>query len=71
MPEPKFPKAPDLDNFDKAGIDRGKGFTQTGGIYAVEHATRPSTVGTALGGCNPLSTLAWFGGFSHSDRGTS
>jgi microsomal epoxide hydrolase len=59
MPQPKSLLDPVLDDFDTAGIERGRKFTLTGGGYALEHATRPSTVGLAIG-CNPLSILTWF-----------
>jgi microsomal epoxide hydrolase len=61
MPEPKSLNVSDLDNFDIEGIARGKRFSDTGSGYALEHATRPSTVGIAIG-CNPLSILTWFHG---------
>ena len=68
MSEPKSLPAIDLDDFDKAGIDRGKRFIQTGGGYSLEHATRPSTVGIAIG-CNPLSILTWFKPFPFETTG--
>jgi microsomal epoxide hydrolase len=61
-----IPSAPEglsvssLSERDKAGYERGQEFVKTSAAYAYEQATRPSTVGIALGS-SPLAVLAWVG----------
>ena len=43
---------------EQVGLDRANEFMKTGSAYALEHATRPSTIGFALGS-NPVSLLTW------------
>jgi microsomal epoxide hydrolase len=45
---------------EKAGVHRGQRFNTTGNAYALEHATRPSTIGHILSS-SPLALLAWIG----------
>jgi microsomal epoxide hydrolase len=49
-----------LDETDKEGLDRGDEFGKTGTAYALEHATRPGTIGFVLSS-SPLALLAWIG----------
>ena len=49
-----------LSPYEKAGIERGEDFMKFGSAYALEHATRPATIGIALGS-SPLALLAWIG----------
>ena len=61
-----MPKPADLDESDpaiysdaeKAGITRTEQFKLTGSAYALEHATRSSTIGLVLS-ASPLALLAW------------
>ncbi|KAI5846461.1 epoxide hydrolase [Morchella snyderi] len=43
---------------EKVGVHRGQRFNTTGNAYALEHATRPSTIGHVLSS-SPLALLAW------------
>lgn len=46
---------------EKIGMEtRAKAFYTTGNAYAIEHATRPATIGFALS-ASPLALLAWIG----------
>jgi microsomal epoxide hydrolase len=45
---------------EKAAMARRKTWGETGTGYAVEHGTRPATIGLALAS-NPLALLAWIG----------
>lgn len=47
-----------LTDFEKEGMERAKDWSQKGTAYAMEHGTRPSTIGLALS-TNPLALLAW------------
>ena len=49
---------PPLDEAEKTGLDRGDAFGKTGTAYALEHATRPATIGFTLSS-SPLALLAW------------
>ncbi|EER45056.1 epoxide hydrolase [Histoplasma capsulatum var. duboisii H88] len=49
-----------LTESEKAGLERSTLWMQTGNAYALEHATRPSTIGLLLG-ASPLSLLGWIG----------
>ena len=49
-----------LSDEDRAFVQRGEQFKATGSAYAMEHGTRPSTIGLALS-TNPLALLAWIG----------
>ncbi|KAJ7126248.1 Alpha/Beta hydrolase protein [Mycena epipterygia] len=58
MPEPSG--ISQLTEADRAGILRTEEFKRTGSAYALEHATRPATLGFVLAS-NPLALLAWIG----------
>jgi len=40
------------------GLRRAREFMQTGSSYAVQHATKPATIGLVLS-TNPIALLAW------------
>jgi microsomal epoxide hydrolase len=53
----------DISNMDcsateEEGLQRGREFLRTGSSYAVQHATKPSTIGFVLSS-NPVALLAW------------
>ncbi|KXJ86837.1 epoxide hydrolase [Microdochium bolleyi] len=45
---------------EQAALDRTRRWQETGFAYALEHGTRPSTVGLAMSS-SPLALLAWIG----------
>lgn len=47
-----------LNAFELQGIENMKKFITTGVGYAIEHGTRPSTIGQVLAS-SPLALLAW------------
>lgn len=47
-----------LTDFEKKAVKSAETWEQTGSAYAMEHATRPSTIGNVLHS-NPLALLAW------------
>jgi microsomal epoxide hydrolase len=49
-----------LEETEKEGLDRGDTFGKTGTAYALEHTTRPATIGFVLSS-SPLALLAWIG----------
>jgi microsomal epoxide hydrolase len=49
-----------LNDRDQARIKRFKEFNDTGSGYAIEHGTRPSTIGFALA-ASPIALAAWVG----------
>jgi microsomal epoxide hydrolase len=49
-----------IDAVEKEGLDRHNFFLHNGTGYALEHATRPSTIGFVLSS-SPLALLAWIG----------
>ncbi|KAF2173531.1 hypothetical protein M409DRAFT_35172 [Zasmidium cellare ATCC 36951] len=49
-----------LDEVEKRGLRRGEEFLRTGMAYAMEHGTRPGTIGLVLQS-SPLAGLAWIG----------
>lgn len=49
-----------LEEVDREGLQRGDTFGKTGTAYALEHATRPATIGFVLSS-SPLALLAWIG----------
>ncbi|KAL3463727.1 Alpha/Beta hydrolase protein [Aspergillus heterothallicus] len=55
---PGFPD--DLTPEEKDHLDRSTRWQQTGFAYALEHGTRPSTVGLAISS-SPLALIAWIG----------
>lgn len=60
MPDPFKEPSANYNKLDSEGIERGKWFKSIGSAYALEHATRPSTIGLALSS-SPLALLAWIG----------
>ncbi|ERF69832.1 hypothetical protein EPUS_08033 [Endocarpon pusillum Z07020] len=50
----------DLTDSEKQGIARGMEIFNLGLAYALEHATRPSTIGLVLAS-NPMALMAWIG----------
>ena len=58
LPEPSTVKR-ELSEVEKEGLRRGNGFVEKGRAYALEHGTRPSTIGFVLAS-NPLALLAWY-----------
>jgi microsomal epoxide hydrolase len=62
MPEPaedQIDKQIPISQAEEEGLHRAEWFKRIGSAYALEHATRPSTIGFALGS-NPISLLAWY-----------
>ena len=57
MQEPPHPPGSPNDR-EIEGLKRGAEFAKTGSAYAMEHGTRPSTIGFALAS-SPLALLAW------------
>lgn len=47
-----------LSETEQKAVDRTKHFAYSAFAYALEHATRPSTIGFVLS-FNPVSLLAW------------
>lgn len=47
-----------LTPFEERGLTRMKAFITTGSAYALEHGTRPSTIGHVLS-TSPVALLAW------------
>jgi len=64
MPEPeeiitfREKKGNEISPPEQVGLDRANEFKKTGSSYALQHATRPSTIGFALAS-NPVALLAW------------
>ncbi|RMZ78888.1 hypothetical protein DV738_g3648, partial [Chaetothyriales sp. CBS 135597] len=50
----------DISEAEKEGLKRAETWIATGRAYALEHATRPATIGFALAS-SPLALLAWVG----------
>ena len=59
-PESAAEKSLPLDEAETQGLSRGGTFGKTGNAYALEHATRPATIGFVLSS-SPLALLAWIG----------
>jgi microsomal epoxide hydrolase len=49
-----------ISDVEKAGVKRWEAWKATGSAYAMEHATKPATIGFVLRS-NPLALLAWIG----------
>jgi microsomal epoxide hydrolase len=49
-----------LEDHEKEGLERGDIFGRSGTVGALEHATRPATIGFVLSS-SPLALLAWIG----------
>ncbi len=71
-----IPKAPpntsedDLTDSEKQGLARGLDFYTMGSAYALEHATKPSTIGLVLAS-NPMALMAWYGQFHRAHNQVS
>ena len=59
MPEPAHPIG-ELTDLDEKGLQRARDFKKLQSSYALQHATKPSTIGTVLSS-SPLALLAWVG----------
>jgi microsomal epoxide hydrolase len=60
MPDPINIPETVYGGLERAGIERAKWFKSIGSAYALEHATRPSTIGLVLSS-SPIALLAWIG----------
>lgn len=60
MPDPMNLPDSAYGKLDRAGMERAKWFKSIGSAYALEHATRPSTIGLTPSS-SPLALLAWVG----------
>ena len=61
MPAPESAKIKSpIDDVERAALERHHFFLHNGTAYALEHATRPSTIGFVLSS-SPLALLAWIG----------
>lgn len=49
-----------LSALEMGGLGRGQQFVASGAAYAMEHGTRPATIGLVLSS-SPLALLAWIG----------
>lgn len=59
MPKPASAST-NISELEEEGLRRAEEFHRTGSAYALEHATKPSTIAFAIGS-NPVSLLAWIG----------
>jgi microsomal epoxide hydrolase len=59
MPEPENPMG-DMSEAERKGIQRTNDFKTFNSSYALQHATKPSTIGAVLS-ASPLALLAWVG----------
>jgi microsomal epoxide hydrolase len=59
MPEPKNPLG-DMSEAERKGLQRTSNFKTYNSSYALQHATKPSTIGAVLS-ASPLALLAWVG----------
>ncbi|KAL6399250.1 hypothetical protein AUP68_17794 [Ilyonectria robusta] len=57
MPQPAGISKEALTFNERAGVERMKQFSDTSSAYALEHGSRPATIGLVLGS-NPVSLLA-------------
>jgi microsomal epoxide hydrolase len=48
----------EMSKIEEEGVERWKKWRATGTAYAMEHATRPATIGFVLSS-NPVALLAW------------
>ncbi|KAL9473502.1 hypothetical protein ACSS6W_007882 [Trichoderma asperelloides] len=60
MPEPEGIKDSDISEVEKQGLERSRIFKALSSSYALQHATKPSTIGLVLAS-NPIALLAWIG----------
>jgi len=59
MPEPEGIDPKNVTAEEKEGLFRASEFNRIGSSYALEHATKPSTIGLVLA-TNPLALLIWY-----------
>jgi microsomal epoxide hydrolase len=59
MPRPEGITDDGISELEKQGLERSDEFKRLGSAYALQHATKPSTIGFVLA-ANPLSLLAWY-----------
>jgi microsomal epoxide hydrolase len=59
MPEPAKPMG-EISEAERRGLERTHDFVTFNSSYALQHATKPSTIGAALS-ASPLALLAWVG----------
>ena len=57
MPEPAS-ISKTLSSLEQKGVTRAAEFLRIGSAYALEHATKPSTIGIVLSS-SPIALLAW------------
>ncbi|KAF2429983.1 alpha/beta-hydrolase [Tothia fuscella] len=60
MPRPEGMTDDEISELEKQGLHRSDEFERFGSSYALQHATKPSTIGFVLAS-NPLSLLTWIG----------
>lgn len=60
MPDPGSFSEADYTELEKEGLKRYEWFARLGSAYALEHATKPSTIALTLS-TSPLALLAWVG----------
>ncbi|RFU24590.1 hypothetical protein B7463_g11749, partial [Scytalidium lignicola] len=60
MPRPEGVNDDNLDGSEKLGLERSNEFMRVGSSYALQHATKPSTIGLVLAS-SPIALLAWIG----------
>ncbi|KAK4940405.1 hypothetical protein LTR10_019511 [Elasticomyces elasticus] len=60
LEQPEGVNEADINDAEKKGLKRMRGFIETGSAYAQEHGTRPATIGFVLAS-SPLALLAWIG----------
>lgn len=60
MPDPGSIDASFYNELEREGLKRAEWFHKLGSAYALEHATKPSTIGLVLS-TNPMALLAWIG----------
>lgn len=58
MPRPEGITDDGITELEMRGLERSDEFKRLGSAYALQHATKPSTIGFVLA-ANPLSLLAW------------
>ncbi|TFB01656.1 Putative epoxide hydrolase [Trichoderma ghanense] len=56
----KGTKDSQISQVEKRGLERADDFLKLGSSYALQHATKPSTIGLVLAS-NPIALLAWIG----------
>lgn len=58
MQKPESLSNESLDKAEGKALERNRSFLMTSAAYALEHATRPSTIGFVLS-CSPIALLSW------------